>query len=227
MYTPHVPDSRSLRRAVIGLATLAMVLASDALCAQATPGAKLPQPGAGARARAAPRTLSVPPATPDVPAGDRACGPDLGGGRGLAVADTDGDGKISREEFMQLHEARFERLPKDRNGLVSVEDAMRHAELMPDGMAPRGMAPGALAPDRMAAPGSGPRRPGTLPPQPPASPMSPASPEPGSRPSGTNSPDGVPNRGPPAPTGDAASSSASSPSSTPSSSSPQEAKPGT
>jgi len=218
--TLRPPDFRKSGHAATGLMTLTLVLTSGAVCAQGTPDAGQPT-GATRMAPPQPR----PPAAPDLATGDRSCGPDAGPGRGLKEADLDGDGKISRAEFMQMHEARFERLPKDRNGLVSVEDALRQGGTMPGGMPPRAVLPGNTAPDGTAAPGSGSRRPGTTQPRPPPSPMSPATPEPGSRPSGSNSPDGEPDTGPTAPASGAASSSASSSSSTPSSTAPQEAKP--
>jgi len=218
--TLRPPDFRKSGRAATGLMTLTLVLTSGAVCAQGTPDAGRPT---GATRMAPPQP--GPPAAPDLVTGDRSCGPDAGPGRGLKEADLDGDGKISRAEFMQMHEARFERLPKDRNGLVSVEDALRQGGTMPGGMPRRAVSPGNAAPDGTAAPGSGSRRPGTTQPRPPPSPMSPATPEPRSRPSGSNSPDGEPDTGPTAPASGAASSSASSPSSTPSSTAPQEAKP--
>jgi hypothetical protein len=224
VHTLPVPGSRKLRQAVTTLVMLLLALASSALCAQAPPDV-----GRARDAEApgmAQRQASPPAMTAPSTSGDRGCVPDVGPGRGLKEADLNGDGKISRAEYMQMQEARFDRLPKDRNGLVSVEDALREGGALPVARPPPTLQPGGPPPDGALAPGAGSRRPGATQPRPAASPMLPTAPDPGSRPSGSNSPDGEPDRGPPAPAGDAASSSASSPSSTPSSSSPQEAKPG-
>jgi Ca2+-binding EF-hand superfamily protein len=37
-------------------------------------------------------------------------------------ADTDGDGAISREEFMRMHEKKFDKLDADGDGQISVEE---------------------------------------------------------------------------------------------------------
>jgi hypothetical protein len=232
------PDRRAVRQAAIGLATLWVSLGSGppraamATLAErpaqdllATPDRAVPQTtGAASNHPAAPTpptppSARTPPGTSPEASASGQCGPEAGPGRGLKEADLDGNGKISRTEFMHFHELRFERMPKDRNGLVSVEDAMRQGGMMMPG--------GPVGPGGAMGPG-GAQRP--APPSPPASsPRTPggsATPDPGSRPSGSSSPDGEPDRGPPPPPDGAAASSGSSPSSTPSSSAPQEAKPG-
>jgi hypothetical protein len=218
-------DSAQCRRVVAGLATLLLAVASGTPGAQSVPG---PGRGQDAGAPGMPQPPAGPAATSRGPAADRGCvcGPDMGPGRGLKEADLNGDGKISRAEYMQMQEVRFERLPKDRNGLVSMEDALREGGLAPGTNLPRVDRPGSPPPDGTLAPGAGSRRPGTTLPPPAASPMNPVVPDPGSRPSGSNSPESEPTPAPPAPSGAAAASSTSSPSSTPSSSSPQEDKPG-
>jgi hypothetical protein len=41
------------------------------------------------------------------------------------VMDTDGDGKISKEEFMKYGEGKFDQMKKDSSGMISVADASR------------------------------------------------------------------------------------------------------
>jgi hypothetical protein len=46
--------------------------------------------------------------------------------------DTNGDGMISREEFMKFQEDKWEKLPKNKDGLVMMSDMekMHHDEMM-------------------------------------------------------------------------------------------------
>ncbi len=153
------------------------------------------------------------------------CGPNAGTGRGLQAADADGDGKISRAEFMQHQQAMFEQLPKDRNGLVSVEDALREGRSMGPAIPSR---PGMTSPGMRRPADGAPAGPEARPaPAPGAGPPILANPEPERRASGSSSPDGEPDqdRGT-GPAQDSASSRSSSPASTPSSTAPQDAKPG-
>lgn len=169
-------------------------------------------------------------------------GAEPGTGRGLKAADADGDGRLSRAEFTRFHEDLFQRLPKDREGRVSIEDAMRHGGLGPERRGNPPAAPGTRPPrgdrepqtgrpadttGRGASPPS-PTTPAAIPPAPAPAPeaaTSPARPEARlPRSGGSTSPDGEPDRG--RASSDAAGSSTSTPSSTPSSTAPQEAKPG-
>ena len=58
-----------------------------------------------------------------------------GGGHGQMMArmDANGDGMLSKEEFMRAHEAMFDRM-KGPNGMISLRD-----------MPPKGMGPGPAA----------------------------------------------------------------------------------
>ena len=54
----------------------------------------------------------------------------MGMGMEMKMMDTNGDGMISKEEFMKHHEAMFDKMKKDRNGMVSIKDM----HMMMDGM---------------------------------------------------------------------------------------------
>lgn len=207
--------------------------AAPPLSGQSPPATRPPENPGGS---AVPPTVGAPTEASAV------CTPgtDPGTGRGLKAADADGDGRLSRAEFTRFHEDLFQRLPKDREGRVSIEDAMRHGGLGPERRGNPPAAPGTRPPrgDRepqtgrpadttgrgASPPGSTP--PAAIPPAPaPAPATSPARPEARlPRSGGSTSPDGEPDRG--RASSDAAGSSTSTPSSTPSSTAPQEAKPG-
>lgn len=52
------------------------------------------------------------------------------GGMGMKMMDANNDGMISKEEFMKHHEAMFDKMKKDSNGMVSMKDM----PMMMDGM---------------------------------------------------------------------------------------------
>ena len=54
----------------------------------------------------------------------------MGMGMDMKMMDTNGDGMISKEEFMKHHEAMFDKMKKDSNGMVSIKDM----HMMMDGM---------------------------------------------------------------------------------------------
>lgn len=51
-------------------------------------------------------------------------------GMGMKMMDANNDGMISKEEFMKHHEAMFDKMKKDSNGMVSMKDM----PMMMDGM---------------------------------------------------------------------------------------------
>ena len=217
--------SRPLGRALAGI-LLAGLLAGAAppLPGQSPPATRPPPQNRGGSA--------VPPAVGAPTEASLVCTPgtDPGTGRGLKAADADGDGRLSRIEFTRFHEDLFQRLPKDREGRVSIEDAMRHGGLGPVRRDEAPAAPGTRPLRGEREPQTG--RPadttgrGASPPGPtPPAATSPARPEASlPRSGGSTSPDGEPDRG--RASSDAAASSTSTPSSTPSSTAPQEVKPG-
>lgn len=94
---------------------------------------------------ASPGGSATPPAIGSPGAANMQCGPgdmQAGMGRGLAAADEDRDGRVSRSEFLKFHEAIFDRMPKDRGGQVRIDEVMRQ----------RGDAAPARRPDRAPAP---------------------------------------------------------------------------
>ena len=48
----------------------------------------------------------------------------------IKMMDANGDGLISKEEFMKYHESMFDKMKKDSNGMVSLKDM----PMMVDGM---------------------------------------------------------------------------------------------
>lgn len=48
----------------------------------------------------------------------------------MKMMDMNGDGMISKEEFMKYHESMFDKMKKDSNGMVSMKDM----HMMMDGM---------------------------------------------------------------------------------------------
>jgi hypothetical protein len=53
-------------------------------------------------------------------------GMDMKTGKGMmAQMDTNGDGMLSKDEFMKGHEAAFERM-KGKNGMISIKDMPMH-----------------------------------------------------------------------------------------------------
>src|SRR5512144_468672 len=55
----------------------------------------------------------------------------------MASMDTNGDGLISKEEFMAFHQTMWDKLPKNKDGMVSMKDLenMHHDRMMKhDGM---------------------------------------------------------------------------------------------
>lgn len=57
-------------------------------------------------------------------------GTGMQGGMGMKSMDVNNDGMISKEEFMKHHEAMFDKMKKDSNGMVSMKDM----PMMMDGM---------------------------------------------------------------------------------------------
>ena len=47
--------------------------------------------------------------------------------------DANGDGKISKEEFMKFHEAMFDRMPKSKDGTVAMNDMPMGCPMMKGG----------------------------------------------------------------------------------------------
>ena len=45
-----------------------------------------------------------------------------GEGGGMKMMDTNGDGMISKDEFIKHHEMMYDKMKKNSNGLVSVKD---------------------------------------------------------------------------------------------------------
>lgn len=88
------------------------------------PGQIVPAPPSPAR----PTGSATPPlGTPQAAAGTT-CEPaaiDAGGAPGLAAADINRDGRVSRSEFMKFHETLFDGMPKDQGGQVSLGGAHR------------------------------------------------------------------------------------------------------
>ena len=50
----------------------------------------------------------------------------------LKMMDTNGDGMVSKDEFMKYHEAMYDKMKKDVNGMVSLKDMemMNHGSMM-------------------------------------------------------------------------------------------------
>lgn len=153
----HYPRGlRRVRTVVLGVAIAAtgiVLLQPQAALAQGAAGS-----GPQGDSPSPPLVTSPPPASP--PGGSATppaigapgaasmqCGPvamQAGMGRGLAAADEDHDGRVSRGEFLRFHEAIFDRMPKDRDGQVRLDELMRQ----------RGDAAPARRPDRAPAPPS-------------------------------------------------------------------------
>ena len=55
---------------------------------------------------------------------------DMGMKMDMKMMDTNGDGMISKEEFMKYHESMYDKMKKGSNGMVS----MKEMEMMHDGM---------------------------------------------------------------------------------------------
>jgi hypothetical protein len=47
---------------------------------------------------------------------------DMDMGMHMKMMDVNGDGMISKEEFMKFHESMFDKMKKDSNGMVSMKD---------------------------------------------------------------------------------------------------------
>ncbi|MFQ5643610.1 MAG: hypothetical protein ACE5FQ_07915 [Thiogranum sp.] len=54
-----------------------------------------------------------------------------GGGKcGMARMDADGDGKVTKDEFMQGHEAMFEKIDKNNDGVIDRKERAEHMQQM-------------------------------------------------------------------------------------------------
>jgi len=64
--------------------------------------------------------------------GEGKCGAGKGGeGRcGMARMDADGDGKVTRDEFMQGHEAMFDKIDQDNDGVIDQAERETHMNQM-------------------------------------------------------------------------------------------------
>ena len=61
-------------------------------------------------------------------------------GMDMKAMDTNGDGMISKDEFMKAHEAMWDKMKKNSKGMVDMKDMeMMRDERMHDGMAHDGM----------------------------------------------------------------------------------------
>ncbi|MEO6688463.1 MAG: hypothetical protein ABIN56_05065 [Dokdonella sp.] len=51
---------------------------------------------------------------------------------GMKGMDANGDGMISKDEFMKFHEAKFDKMPKNKDGMVMMKDMemMHHDKMM-------------------------------------------------------------------------------------------------
>ena len=75
--------------------------------------------------------LALPVLAEDNPA--RLGGPEGHGPRGMEKmlnADTDGDGMLSKAEFMAVHEKRFDEMDSNHDGKVSKDEMKAHREAM-------------------------------------------------------------------------------------------------
>jgi len=54
----------------------------------------------------------------------------------MSAMDTNGDGMISKDEFMTYHQAMWDKLPKNKDGMVAMKDLemMHHDKMKHDGM---------------------------------------------------------------------------------------------
>jgi len=48
----------------------------------------------------------------------------------MKTMDTNGDGMISKDEFMKFHEMMWDKMKKDANGMVSVKEMQMHHQAM-------------------------------------------------------------------------------------------------
>ncbi len=64
--------------------------------------------------------------------GEGKCGAGKGGkGKfGMARMDSDGDGKVTREEFMKGHEAMFDRIDQNDDGVIDETERGAHMKMM-------------------------------------------------------------------------------------------------
>ena len=51
----------------------------------------------------------------------------------MKMMDTDGDGMISKDEFMKMHESMYDGMKKNSSGMVSVKDMQMHMHMMMKG----------------------------------------------------------------------------------------------
>jgi len=63
----------------------------------------------------------------------------------MKAMDANGDGMISKSEFMKYHEAMWAKMKKNKNGMVDMKDM----EMMQDGMAKDSMKGGMMKDDKM------------------------------------------------------------------------------
>ncbi|MFO1462636.1 MAG: EF-hand domain-containing protein [bacterium] len=61
------------------------------------------------------------------PSGSTGAGPQMGQGSGRGPQDLDGDGQISKEEFLAPAEARFKSHDTDGDGAITLEEVVAHA----------------------------------------------------------------------------------------------------
>jgi len=66
--------------------------------------------------------------------GEGKCGAGKGkggeGGCGMARMDTDGNGKVTKDEFMQGHEAMFEKIDQNSDGVIDQSESEAHMKKM-------------------------------------------------------------------------------------------------
>lgn len=61
------------------------------------------------------------------------------GGRGMAMMDTDGDGNVSKEEFMKGHEAKFDQIDANGDGVIDPSEREAYMQQKRKGKGGEGM----------------------------------------------------------------------------------------